>query len=118
MCDLTSTSLLHRSEFARSLAVSCIACYVLGIGDRHLDNFLIDMSSGSIVLIDFGMTFGLATSVLPVPELIPFRLTQQFLDVLQPLDSLGLLRHHMIRVMAALRYGTRKNNCCSSRLVC
>jgi hypothetical protein len=102
---LRVASLFHRSEFARSLAVSCIACYVLGIGDRHLDNFLIDMSSGSIVLIDFGMTFGLATSILPVPELIPFRLTRQFLDVLQPLDSLGLLRHHMIRAMAALRYG-------------
>ena len=50
--------------------------YVLGIGDRHLENFLVDQTTGAVIPIDFGMAFGQGAS-LPVPELIPFRLTPQ-----------------------------------------
>lgn len=31
-----------RQDFAYSLAAICICGYILGIGDRHLENFLID----------------------------------------------------------------------------
>jgi len=93
--------LTFRNEFARSLAVFSMAGYLLGIGDRHLDNFLIDTRSGQVVPIDFGMAFGMATSVLPVPELIPFRLTPQFSAILRPLDSLGLLKRHATLAMSA-----------------
>ncbi len=41
--------LAMRNEYARSLAVFSIAGYVLGIGDRHLDNFLLDKCTGQIV---------------------------------------------------------------------
>jgi len=41
--------LTFRNELARSLAVWSMAGYVLGIGDRHLDNFLLDTSCGAIV---------------------------------------------------------------------
>ena len=34
--------------------------------------------------------------VLPVPELLPFRLTPQFTNLLRPLDSVGLLKVHYI----------------------
>jgi DNA-dependent protein kinase catalytic subunit len=37
--------------------------YVLGIGDRHLSNFMVDLESGGIVGIDFGHNFGTATQV-------------------------------------------------------
>jgi phosphatidylinositol kinase/protein kinase (PI-3 family) len=69
-----------------------------GIGDRHTDNLLIDLTSGAVIQIDFGMTFGVGTSVLPVPELLPFRLTRQ-LFLLEPLDSLGYVRQIMIRCL-------------------
>ena len=64
-----------RTECAKSLAVSSLFGYILGLGDRHLDNLLLDEKTGGIVQIDFGVCFGMGTSVLPVPELLPFRLT-------------------------------------------
>ena len=91
--------LTMRNEFARSLATFSIAGYVLGIGDRHLDNYLIDKRSGEIVPIDFGASFGLAHAALPVPEYIPIRLGPQFMGILRPLDSLGLLKHHCTLAM-------------------
>lgn len=35
--------LFSRKEFAYSLACICIFGYILGIGDRHMDNFLVDL---------------------------------------------------------------------------
>ena len=46
----------------------------------------------TVVGIDFGASFGIAQTELPVPEMIPFRLTNQFQNLLQPLDSVGLLK--------------------------
>ena len=92
-----------RNEFSRSLSVWSICGYILGIGDRHLDNFLLDSHSGAVVPIDFGMAFGMGTSLLPTPELIPFRLTPQFSALLRPLDSLGLMQHHSTLTMRALQ---------------
>ena len=37
--------------------------YVLGIGDRHLSNFMVDLHSGGAIGIDFGHAFGTATQV-------------------------------------------------------
>ena len=114
-------------QFARSLGTFNIGSYILGIGDRHLDNFMMKQvcgsaeeregaglkqlrvvvhatcppqhqTDGSVVGIDFGMAFGGGSSLLPVPELLPFRLTPQFTDLLQPLDTSGLLKSTMVSV--------------------
>ncbi|KAI8930349.1 hypothetical protein BC831DRAFT_508515 [Entophlyctis helioformis] len=92
-----------RSEFSKSWASLSIASYILGIGDRHIDNFLVDLKCGQIVGIDFGHAFGSATEILPVPELVPFRLTNQIEEFMLPLGSAVLLEPHMVSVMAALR---------------
>ena len=41
--------------------------------------------------------------MLPVPELIPFRLSPQLRALFQPLDGTNLLRHFMIDTMEAIR---------------
>jgi DNA-dependent protein kinase catalytic subunit len=92
-----------RGEFSRSLAVSCVYGYFLGLGDRHLDNLLVDCKSGAIILIDFGICFGIGASSLPVPELIPFRLTAQLTSILSPLDTVDMLRHYMIQCLSGIR---------------
>jgi ataxia telangiectasia mutated family protein len=49
--------------------------YILGIGDRHSHNILVDVLSAEVVHIDFGIVFEQG-KVLPTPETVPFRLTR------------------------------------------
>nr|CAG8448912.1 4810_t:CDS:10 [Entrophospora candida] len=88
-----------RSEFIKSLASINICGYLIGIGDRHLENFLVDMNKGTLISIDFGHAFGSATETLEIPELVPFRLTKQLESLMQPLGSRGLLEYPMIKIM-------------------
>ena len=92
-----------RTEFAKTLAVSSLFGYILGLGDRHLENLLMDTQTGAILQIDFGCCFGMGQSTLGVPEFIPFRLSPQLRAVLRPLNGTGLLRHYMVQTMSCLR---------------
>jgi DNA-dependent protein kinase catalytic subunit len=94
-----------RQNLARSLSVANTAGYVLGIGDRHLQNILLCTRDGSVVHIDFGYSFGFSTFQLAVPELVPMRLTRQFEALLRPLDSRQLTFQTMCHTMGALRDG-------------
>jgi phosphatidylinositol kinase/protein kinase (PI-3 family) len=55
--------LMLRSHFARTYGCMSICQYVLGIGDRHLSNMMVDLECGGVVGIDFGHAFGSATQV-------------------------------------------------------
>lgn len=48
--------------------------YLLGLGDRHLDNILLDKHTGQVVHIDYNIVFDMGQQ-LRVPEIVPFRLT-------------------------------------------
>ena len=43
-----------RATYTASLAAVSMTGYVAGVGDRHTDNFLVDLTSGALVPIDFG----------------------------------------------------------------
>ena len=43
-----------RGRYIASLATLCITGYIAGVGDRHLDNFLLHPASGRLIPIDFG----------------------------------------------------------------
>lgn len=94
--------LLIRNNFMKTLAAFSIVGWVLGIGDRHLDNWLVDMKNGDIVPIDFGAAFGYATTSLPVPELLPFRMTPQLIGVLSPMPALRILKIELTSALRAL----------------
>lgn len=68
-----------------------MAHWLLGIGDRHLSNVLFNVRTGRVVGIDFGLAFGSGTRDHNVPELIPFRLTPQFVTVMSPLGLTGVI---------------------------
>jgi DNA-dependent protein kinase catalytic subunit len=103
-CASPEAFLTVRQRFASSFAALSVASFVLGIHDRHLDNFMFLKSTGQVAAIDFGAAFGLGLN-LPVPELMPIRLTRQLRSVLRPLDTTGLLKHDMVHAMSALRHG-------------
>ena len=44
-------------RFARSTAVMSIIGAVLGLGDRHLDNLLVNIDRGEIIHIDYNVCF-------------------------------------------------------------
>ena len=68
-----------RTAYTRSAAVASMIGYVLGIGDRHLQNILIDKATAELIHIDFGIAFEQGR-ILPSPETIPFRLTRDIVD--------------------------------------
>jgi len=68
-----------RLNYTRSVAVNSMVGYITGLGDRHVNNILMDKSTGELVHIDFGITFEIG-KVLPTPETVPFRLTRDVVD--------------------------------------
>lgn len=69
--------------YATSLGVTSAFGYLIGLGDRHLDNLLIDLLTGRLIHIDFNVSFDEGRS-LRVPELVPFRFTRILRHALGP----------------------------------
>lgn len=65
----------RRLAYTRSVATNSMVGYVLGLGDRHVENILLDKSTAELIHIDLGIAFELG-KILPTPETVPFRLTQ------------------------------------------
>jgi hypothetical protein len=94
----------HRLAYTRSVAVASMCGYVLGLGDRHNANILLDKHTAELihvrpppasipslpcplplsrltlcrvlcVQIDLGVAFDLG-KILKTPEIVPFRLTR------------------------------------------
>jgi len=91
LCLSSSAFITIKNQFVKSIAATSIVGYLLGIGDRHLENFLIDISDGEVLSIDFGVAFGSGLH-LGIPELMPFRLTQQIEGVIAPHPLEGLYK--------------------------
>lgn len=87
-------------QFARSAAVTSVIGYLIGLGDRHLDNLLVDLHTGEvsifrlyasvcsnvffqIIHIDYNVCFEKGTH-LRVPERVPFRMTPNLRAALGP----------------------------------
>lgn len=71
--------------FTRSLAAYSVICYVLQLKDRHNGNLLID-NMGHIIHIDFGFMLSNSPGSMGF-EAAPFKLTQEYVDVLGGLTS-------------------------------
>ncbi|XP_022209922.2 serine/threonine-protein kinase ATM [Drosophila obscura] len=67
----------RRLAYTNSVATTSMVGYVLGLGDRHVQNILIDQQTAEVIHIDFGIAFGQG-KISATPETVPFRLTRDF----------------------------------------
>lgn len=77
----TTTETLRR-RFATSTAAYCVITYLLGIGDRHLDNIMM-AENGSLFHIDYSFILGSDPKMLE-PHM---RITEDMIDALGGLES-------------------------------
>lgn len=91
-----------RNTFTRSAAVWSAVGHVIGLGDRHTENILIDVTIGECVHVDFDCLFDKGLS-LNRPEIVPFRLTPSMVDGMGPMGVEGSYRRAMEVTMTVLR---------------
>ena len=94
----------RRTNYSRSLAVMSMVGYILGLGDRHPSNLMLDRKNGKILHIDFGDCFEVAMKREKFPEKIPFRLTRMLVKALEVSGIEGTFRITCEKVMRVLRY--------------
>ncbi|OCH96265.1 FAT-domain-containing protein [Obba rivulosa] len=73
----------RRATYTRSLAVNSMVGHILGLGDRHPSNFMLERNTGKVVHIDFGDCFEVAMHREKFPERIPFRLTRMLTHAME-----------------------------------
>eukprot|EP00058_Branchiostoma_floridae_P004987 XP_002590475.1 hypothetical protein BRAFLDRAFT_124561 [Branchiostoma floridae] len=93
----------RRTNYTRSLAVMSMVGYILGLGDRHPSNLMLDRLSGKILHIDFGDCFEVAMTREKFPEKIPFRLTRMLTNAMEVTGIDGNYRITCEKVMRVLR---------------
>lgn len=90
-----------RVRYTETLAVTSMIGYIVGIGDRHLRNVMMDIDA-KIVHIDFGDCFDIALRRELFPEHVPFRLTRllvKALEVVGPRGSFASVGSSVIGMM-------------------
>uniref|UniRef100_A0A224XHF0 Serine/threonine-protein kinase TOR n=1 Tax=Panstrongylus lignarius TaxID=156445 RepID=A0A224XHF0_9HEMI len=92
----------RRTNYTRSLAVMSMVGYILGLGDRHPSNLMLDRLSGKILHIDFGDCFEVAMNREKFPEKIPFRLTRMLVNAMEVTGIEGTYRRTCESVMCML----------------
>ncbi|KAH9900647.1 phosphatidylinositol 3 [Xylariomycetidae sp. FL2044] len=94
-----------RTAYTRTTAAISMLGHILGLGDRHGHNILLDSKTGEVVHIDLGVAFEMGR-VLPVPELVPFRLTRDIVDGMGITKTEGVFRRCCEFTLDALREET------------
>ena len=94
----------RRVTYSRSLAVMSMVGYILGLGDRHPSNLMIDRNSGKVIHIDFGDCFEAAVLREKLPEKVPFRLTRMLVNAMGIGGCEGNFRITCEHVMRVLRH--------------
>lgn len=93
----------RRTNYTRSLGVMSMVGYVLGLGDRHPSNLMLDRVTGMIIHIDFGDCFEVAMKREKYPERVPFRLTRMLTYAMEVSNIEGSFRITCEHVMRVLR---------------
>lgn len=93
----------RRTNYTRSLAVMSMVGYILGLGDRHPSNLMLDRTTGHIIHIDWGDCFDVAIFRSKYPEKVPFRLTRMLTSAMEVSNIEGSFRITCETVMRIIR---------------
>lgn len=92
-----------RNRFIKSAAAYCVISYLLGVGDRHLDNIMITRD-GYLFHIDYGFILGYD----PRPMSPHMRITQGIVDAMGGVSSedFAIFKTYCTRIFNCLRRHT------------
>ena len=85
------TWLMARMAYTRTTAVMSMVGYIIGLGDRHLENINVDTTNGETFHVDMNCLFNKGET-FEWPEMVPFRLTHNMVDAFGPLGVEGPFR--------------------------
>ncbi|KAJ7180682.1 hypothetical protein C8R46DRAFT_985700 [Mycena filopes] len=94
-----------RLNYIRSVATTSIVGHILGLGDRHGSNILLDTETGEVVHIDLGIAFDQG-KLLTVPEQVPFRMTADVVDGMGAAGTQGVFQRCAEETLRVLREGS------------
>jgi len=80
-----------RLAYTRTTAAISMVGYIVGLGDRHGENILIDETTGGTVHVDFNCLFEKGKT-FEFKELVPFRLTHNMTDAFGVTGKEGVFR--------------------------
>jgi len=102
--DSTEARADAKANFVESLAAYSIVCFLLQIKDRHNGNILLDRR-GHLIHIDFGFFFLSSPGKNAGFESAPFKLTRDFVEVLEGPNShlFRIFRDLCVKTFIALR---------------
>ncbi|KAL3675794.1 hypothetical protein R1sor_025742 [Riccia sorocarpa] len=92
----------RRLAYTRSVATSSMVGYIVGLGDRHSMNILMDQVTAEVVHIDLGVAFEQGL-MLKTPERVPFRLTRDLVDGMGATGVEGVFRRVCEATLSVLR---------------
>lgn len=82
----------HTITFSKTSALMSIVGYMIGLGDRHPANIMIQKMTGHVIHIDFNDCFEVTKERDKMAETIPFRLTRNMIATLGPCSYEGSFR--------------------------
>ncbi|CAL5444633.1 unnamed protein product [Camellia sinensis] len=91
-----------RLAYTRSVAASSMVGYIVGLGDRHSMNIIIDQATAEVVHIDLGVAFEQGL-MLKTPERVPFRLTRDIIDGMGVTGVEGVFRRCCEETLSVMR---------------
>ncbi|XP_047265673.1 serine/threonine-protein kinase ATM isoform X2 [Capsicum annuum] len=91
-----------RLAYTRSVAASSMVGYIVGLGDRHSMNILVDQATAEVVHIDLGVAFEQGL-MLKTPERVPFRLTRDIIDGMGITGVEGVFRRCCEETLSVMR---------------
>ncbi|XP_037818798.1 serine/threonine-protein kinase ATM isoform X1 [Lucilia sericata] len=92
----------RRLAYINSVATTSMVGFILGLGDRHLQNILIDEKTAEVIHIDFGIAFEQG-KIMPTPETVPFRLTREIVAPMGICGANGVFKKSCETTMTILR---------------